>query len=82
MSGTVSTLNSFGVPVLPFGSGGGVGLLMPKLKHRFQVTFTTTTAPDHTYAFTTNAIGSNEVLTSPFPENLVIFSLTLSTIPK
>jgi hypothetical protein len=34
------TLNKFGVPVLPNGFGSGAGLLMPKLKHRFQITFT------------------------------------------
>jgi len=46
MSGTVTpasinipTLNKFGVPVEPNGVGSGIGLLMPKLKHRFQITF-------------------------------------------
>jgi hypothetical protein len=34
-----NTLNQFGVPILPNGEGRGIGLLMPKLKHRFQVTF-------------------------------------------
>jgi hypothetical protein len=35
-----TTLNKFGVPVLPNASGSGLGILMPKLKHRFQVTVT------------------------------------------
>jgi hypothetical protein len=35
----IPTLNQFGVPVGPLGTGGGIGLLMPKLKHRFQITF-------------------------------------------
>ena len=40
MSGTITTLNQFGVPIGPDGTGPGIGLLMPKLKHRFQIRFT------------------------------------------
>lgn len=55
------TLNLYGVPIDPNGTGvgnGGLGVLMPKLKHRFQIIVTGfgSNTPDQTTVFTRQVV--------------------------